>query len=284
MESTIPFQQLRSRATTTFPMNCVHCGSKNPENQVLCLHCGRDPVVHEEWPADLYEWIPPALPPEPVTSRLALASLGLGLLAIFPLAGIPAILLGHAALIRIARSEGLQRGRDVARLGLICGYAGLIVFCSLFFGTAWYSKVPLRSVLVGSLSAAANKPAESSGFATTVPDHELQAIRSLVQLHMAEQLYSRKNLRSSYTCEVEKLRDTGFPAQALRSLTESGYVVTLQQCVQNEAGRVTSYNALAISRVGIDGRNFCTDETGVIRVPSPEAGLLNCTKTGAPLQ
>jgi hypothetical protein len=266
-------------------MNCVHCGSTNPENESLCAHCGRDPIVHEEWPADLYEWIPPALPPEPVTSHLALASLGLGLLAIFPLAAIPAILLGHVALIQIARSEGSQRGRDVARLGLICGYAGLIVFCSLFFGTAWYSKVPLRSVLVGSLSAATpSRPTDISTVTQSSVDHEVQAIRSLVQLHMAEQLYSRKNLHSSYTCEIERLRDTGFPAQALRSLTENGYVVTLQQCVQDKTGRVTSYNALAISRVGIDGRNFCTDETGVIRIPSPEAGLLNCTKTGTPLQ
>src|SRR5689334_16897806 len=69
------------------PMNCIHCGSTNPENQPLCAHCGRDPVVQEEWPANLHEWVPPALPPEPVTSRLALASLVLGLLAIFPLAG-----------------------------------------------------------------------------------------------------------------------------------------------------------------------------------------------------
>ena len=251
----------------------------------MCLHCGRDPIVHEEWPADLHEWIPPALPPEPVTSRLALASLGLGLLAVFPLAGIPSILLGHAALIQIARSEGLQRGRDVARLGLICGYAGLIVFCSLFFGTAWYSKVPLRSVFVGSLSAASPaKTSDASTMTSSSADNEVHAIRSLVQLHMAEQHYSRKNLQSSYTCEVDKLSDAGFPPQALRSIADDGYVLTLQQCVQNEAGRVTSYNALAISRVGIDGRNFCTDETGVIRIPSPEAGLLNCSKTGAPLQ
>jgi hypothetical protein len=266
-------------------MNCIHCGSTHPETQVLCVHCGRDPVVQEEWPADLHEWIPPELPLEPVTSRLALASLGLGLLAIFPLAGIPAVLLGHAALIQISRSEGSQRGRDVARLGLICGYAGLIVFCTLFFGTAWYSKVPLRSVLVGSLSAATpSKPADTSTAPPSSTDHEVQAIRSLVQLHMAEQLYSRKNVRSSYTCEIEKLRETGFPPQALRSLTENGYVITLQQCVQDETGHVTSYNALAVSRVGIDGRNFCTDETGIIRIPSPEAGLLNCTKTGTPLQ
>lgn len=136
-------------------MNCVHCGTKNPADQSLCLHCGRDPVLQEEWPADLLEWIPPALPPEPVTSRFALASLGLGLLAIFPLAGIPAVLFGHVALIQIARSEGLQRGRDVARLGLICGYTGLIIFASLFVGTARYSKLPLRSMFVSALSAAA---------------------------------------------------------------------------------------------------------------------------------
>jgi hypothetical protein len=266
-------------------MNCIHCGSTNPETQALCVHCGRDPIVQDEWPADLNEWIPPALPPDPVTSPLALASLGLGLLAIFPLAGIPAILLGHAALIQISRSEGTHRGRDVARLGLICGYAGLIVFCALFFGTAWYSKVPLRSVLVGSLSAATpSKPTENSTATPSSTDHEINAIRSLVQLHMAEQLYSRKNVQSSYTCKVENLRDSGFPPQALRSLTDNGYVITLQQCVQDRSGRVTSYNALAVSRIGIDGRNFCTDETGVIRIPSPEAGLLNCTKTGTPLQ
>src|SRR4051812_3798139 len=167
-------------------MNCIHCGSTNPETQALCVHCGRDPIVQDEWPADLNEWIPPELPPEPVTSRLALASLGLGLLAIFPLAGIPAILLGHAALIQIARSSGLKRGRDVARLGLICGYTGLIIFCSLFVGAARYSNLPLKSMFVSSLSAAAPQPTTAApepihSFLSNANDHEVRALEALVQ-------------------------------------------------------------------------------------------------------
>jgi hypothetical protein len=270
-------------------MNCVHCGTKNPDGQALCLHCGRDPVLQEEWPADLHEWIPPELPPEPVTSRLALASLGLGLLAIFPLAGIPAILLGHAALIQIARSEGFQRGRDVARLGLICGYTGLIIFASLFVGAARYSNLPIRSFFVSSLSAAAPPPANLTpepihSFLSNANDHEVRALQALTQLRLAENVYSRTNRNVGYTCKFNDLSENGFPDQALVDLYQSGYTITLQQCRQGKGGIVTSFQSFAISKVGVEGRNFCTDETGVIRVPTLEGGLASCTKTGTPLQ
>jgi Domain of unknown function (DUF4190) len=270
-------------------MNCVHCGTKNPDGQTLCVHCGRDPVLQEEWPADLHEWIPPVLPPEPVTSPLALASLGLGLLAILPLAGIPAIILGHAALIQIAGSNGLRRGRDVARLGLICGYTGLIIFCSLFFGAARYSKLPLRSMFVSSLSAAAPQPSTATPetihtFLSNANDHEVRALQALVQLRMAENVYNRTNRNVGFTCKFNDLTESGFPDQTLVDLYQNGYSITLQQCRQGKGGLVTGFQSMAISKIGVEARNFCTDETGVIRVPTPEGGLGSCTKTGTPIQ
>ena len=246
-------------------------------------------MLQEEWPEDLHDWIPPALPPEPLTSRLALASLALGLLAIFPLAGLTAIILGHAALIQISRSEGLRRGRDVARLGLICGYTGLIIFCSLFLGTAWYSKLSLRSIFVSSLSAAAPQPTTATlepihSFLSNANDHEVRALQALVQLRMAENVYSRTNRNVGFTCRFNDLSENGFPDQTLVDLYQSGYTITLQQCRQGKGGLVTGFQSLAISKVGVQGRNFCIDETGIIRVPTPEGGLSSCTKTGAPVQ
>jgi Domain of unknown function (DUF1707)/Domain of unknown function (DUF4190) len=82
---------------------------------------------------------PPARPPRPLfamrprrtTNRLAVLSLVCALIFVwwFDAAGaIAAIVLGHMAIYRIARSNGTQRGRAWASLGLMLGYVELLVF------------------------------------------------------------------------------------------------------------------------------------------------------------
>ena len=70
-----------------------------------------------------------ALPPRRPTNRLAVLSLMSALFFVwwFGTAGaIAAVVLGHVALYRIARSGGTQRGRAWASLGLMLGYLELL--------------------------------------------------------------------------------------------------------------------------------------------------------------
>jgi hypothetical protein len=78
----------------------------------------------------------PALPPQPVgrptfvrparpPNKLAIASMVVGLVWIWWIGSIAAIVLGHVALKQIARSEGTPSGRGMAIAGLALGYLGL---------------------------------------------------------------------------------------------------------------------------------------------------------------
>src|SRR4029079_16825991 len=93
----------------------------------------------------------PGIPP-PIDST-AKAALILGILSLVcsgPLAGIPAIICGHLARGRIARSGGTVGGSGQALAGLVMGYVSLLLLVA-FFG-----------ILARSLSkvqAAAAKPA-----------------------------------------------------------------------------------------------------------------------------
>jgi hypothetical protein len=74
------------------------------------------------------------LPPDPLVfirpsgvrvSSLALVSLASGLLWVFWVGSLTAIVTGHLALYRIARSHGTESGRVAALVGLLFGYFGL---------------------------------------------------------------------------------------------------------------------------------------------------------------
>jgi len=64
-------------------------------------------------------------PARPQVSALALVSLVTGLLWVFWLGSITAVITGHLALYRIARSGGTEYGRTAAILGLMFGYFGV---------------------------------------------------------------------------------------------------------------------------------------------------------------
>lgn len=73
----------------------------------------------------------PPPPIAPQTSGLAVASLILGILSIAmclgPLAGIPAVILGHKANSAIRRSGGLLQGSGMATGGLVTGYFSIFM-------------------------------------------------------------------------------------------------------------------------------------------------------------
>lgn len=78
---------------------------------------------------------PPAAPTAPVAQRtngLAIASLVLGLVWVYWIGSILAIIFGHVALSQIKKSGSTQGGRGMAIAGLVLGYVS-IVLSILFF-------------------------------------------------------------------------------------------------------------------------------------------------------
>lgn len=74
-------------------------------------------------------------PPPPVqaskTNGLAIASLVLGILWLYWIGSILAVIFGHVALGQIGRSGGLQTGRGMAIAGLVLGWVGVGVLILL---------------------------------------------------------------------------------------------------------------------------------------------------------
>jgi len=90
----------------------------------------------------------------PRNDGLAIASLILGLLALFPfsfITGIPAVILGHFSRFNISRSHGRLRGRGMAMAGLLMGYVSLAVVAG----------IGVRNMMQGR-SAANDRAAEAS--------------------------------------------------------------------------------------------------------------------------
>ena len=97
------------------------------------------------WLASDGKWYPPesnlpsppaAVPMAPVaqkTNGLAIASLVLGIVWIYWIGSILAIVFGHVALSQIKKSGGTQGGRGMAIAGLVLGYIGLATILLVIF-------------------------------------------------------------------------------------------------------------------------------------------------------
>jgi Domain of unknown function (DUF1707)/Domain of unknown function (DUF4190) len=92
----------------------------------------------EKLTADVTPAPPPAPPIAPVfvrrqarTNGLAIASLLAGLFWMWWIGSFVAIILGHAALRQIERSNGLQSGKALAISGLALGYFGIATFVAV---------------------------------------------------------------------------------------------------------------------------------------------------------
>ncbi len=90
--------------------------------------------------------VPPALPQTagrpvfvraaPGTNGLAIASLVVGLLWMWWIGSVLAVVFGHVALRQIARSETGQGGRGLAIAGLVLGYIGLATLLAAIIAVA----------------------------------------------------------------------------------------------------------------------------------------------------
>jgi Domain of unknown function (DUF4190)/Protein of unknown function (DUF2510) len=139
---------------------------------------------------------PPGIPPPPgafpgagtsagPVNPLAIAALVLGILWVFWIGSVLAIIFGHVALSHIRDRGGAQRGRGMAIAGLVLGYVGLALL-----------------VVVVAASGDGNDEHTSK----TRADCSKEAL----SLSIAEQTYFNEHAR--YTTEAELVR-TGFASE-----------------------------------------------------------------------
>jgi hypothetical protein len=96
---------------------CARCGAPLADEARFCSACGfavSEPVATEPVPA------------RPPTNMLAAASLTLGLLWIWWIGSLFAVVFGTMALQQIRTSEGTEAGQGVAIAGIMLGCVGLL--------------------------------------------------------------------------------------------------------------------------------------------------------------
>jgi Domain of unknown function (DUF4190) len=115
---------------------CPHCGWPTPAAEPICRNCGTDvrlgprpigPAGHGYPPG----YAPAPGPPAAGTNGLAIASLVLGILWLYWVGSILALVFGYVARRQIAQGQGLQGGRGLATAGIVLGWIG-IGFLALF--------------------------------------------------------------------------------------------------------------------------------------------------------
>lgn len=260
-------------------MLCSQCGFDNPENSSSCKSCSReiDPAASSSF--DTTGWLA-GESSSSKTSRLALASLGLGMISVFPPAGLAAVVLGHASLAGIRQSNGNLRGCDVARLALICGYLGLAIFSVVLLAASWYLELPVRALLfstpefVTPASALSSRPPDPGSSL-----NEMHAMNALLQVNVAETVHYHTYPELGYACDLKKLKGTGLANDTENVAAQNGYSLLIDSCDRSPSGKVITYQALAIPTMTRDARVYCTDRTGIIRTADAK-DYSSCSKTG----
>lgn len=229
-------------------------------------------------PALSKESAPSPAAARPATSRLALASLGFGLISIFAPAGILAVLFGHAAHIQIARNPRNYGGKNVAWLGAIFGYLGLAVFAGLLLVTTHRVHMPriqwmksgaqVASTYDPLLRSMKNRPVMASSA------REAEVLDALKQITDSESKVRSSNPTRGFTCSLPELFDSGLSDDFGDVSTRTGYAISLRDCVRDaRTAAVIAYRVYAVPPPGTGDRVLCTDQGGMpkaLKTTEPE--------------
>jgi hypothetical protein len=145
---------------------CLHCGWPTPAAEPVCRNCGTDvrlparapapashgyaPAGHGDAPTG-HGYAPTAGGLATGTNGLAIASLMLGILWLYWVGSILALMFGYIARRQIAQGQGRQGGQGLATAGIVLGWIG-VGFLALFIVLAMvglatdpaYDALPLR--------------------------------------------------------------------------------------------------------------------------------------------
>ena len=126
---------------------CRHCGAPLLADAAFCTSCGQStaeakttappqgtpppyaqpgyPPPGSPPPAADYGYVPYPVPVQQKTNGFAIASLVLGIIWIYWIGSVLALIFGYVAKGQIDRSQGTQGGRGMAIAGLVLGWVGV---------------------------------------------------------------------------------------------------------------------------------------------------------------
>ena len=101
---------------------CQHCGWPTPAADPVCRNCGIDARAGAGGSPGMRPSTPVAAPS---TNGMAVASLVLGILWIYWIGSVLALIFGYIARQQIDRHQGMQGGRGMATAGIVLGWVGV---------------------------------------------------------------------------------------------------------------------------------------------------------------
>jgi type IV pilus assembly protein PilA len=257
-------------------MFCPTCRMANPDAAQYCSKCGNSlpasPAVAASGSQNPAVAAPGPMPvPEVPTSGKAMASLVCGIFTFFLPASIAAIILGHLSLSDIRKSAGRLGGRGAAIVGLLLGYAGIAVIPLILIIAAIAIPNLLRAKMVANEAAAVGSLRAINIAAVQYASTYENGFPSNFEAFGSEE-------GSPRNCNHAGLLD-----RRLGAGQKNGYIFTYSPRFPNgqpepvvspkaavrgcTSGGASGFSVTAdpIRSGSTGGRNFYTDQTGVIR-------------------